>query len=119
MYVLPCFYTHICIYAYMYVYMHKHIYVYTCICTYMYPYTHVFYVCMHIYTCAYMYTYMCEFHPLENEYKFFFNVHGIFSLIEHILCHKNNSIKSRRYILPSTILSDHETLKGEVNYKNK
>jgi hypothetical protein len=58
------------------------------------------------------------FHPTSAKYTFFLAAHGTFSKIDHILGHKANLIIYKKIkIIPCT-LSDHNTLKLELNNKN-
>ena len=58
-------------------------------------------------------------HPNAEEYTFFSGAHGIFSRIEHILGHKSNLSKFRKIVIASSIFSDHNTMRLDINYKKK
>jgi hypothetical protein len=49
---------------------------------------------------------------------FFSGVHGNFSKIDHILGHKSSLSKYKKIEIITCILSDHKTLKLELNNKN-
>jgi hypothetical protein len=57
-------------------------------------------------------------HPTSAQYTFFTEAHGIFSKIDHILGHKVNPSKYKKIEIIPCILSDHNTLKLELNNKN-
>jgi hypothetical protein len=59
------------------------------------------------------------FHPTSAQYTFFSAVHGTFSKTEQILGHKANLSKYKKIEITPCILSDHNTLKLELNNKNK
>ena len=54
-----------------------------------------------------------------EEYTFFSSAHGIFSRIDHILCHKSNLRKFKKIEIVSNIFSDHNAMRLEFNYKKK
>ena len=58
------------------------------------------------------------FHPNAEEYTFFSSAHGTFSRIDHILGHKSNS-KFKKIEIISSIFSDHNTMRLDINYKKK
>ena len=58
-----------------------------------------------------------EFHLKVVEYTFFSSAHGTFSRIDHILGHKSNLSKFKKIELISSIFSDHNTMKLDINYK--
>ena len=58
------------------------------------------------------------FHP-NAEYTFFSSAHGTFSRIEHILGHKSNLSKFKRIEIVSSIFSDHNAIRLDINYKKK
>ena len=49
------------------------------------------------------------FHPNAEEYTFFSRVHGTFSRLHHIFCHKSNLSKFKKTEITSSIFSDHNT----------
>ena len=55
------------------------------------------------------------FHPNAEEYTFFFNAHGTFSRIDHILGHKSNLSKFKKIKIVSSIFSDHNTMRLDIN----
>ena len=56
------------------------------------------------------------FHPNE-EYTFFSCAHGTFSRIDHILGHKSSLSKFKKAEIVSSIFSDHNTMRLDINYK--
>ena len=58
------------------------------------------------------------FHP-NAEYTFFSSAHGTFSRIDHIVGHKSNLSKFKTIDIVSSIISDHNTMRLDINYKNK
>ena len=59
------------------------------------------------------------FHPNAEEYTFFSSAHGTFSRIDHILGHKSNLFKFKKIEIISSIFSDHNTMRLNINYKKK
>ena len=59
------------------------------------------------------------FHPNAEEYTFFSSAHGTFSRIDHILGHKSNLSKFKKIEFTSSIFSNHNTMRLDVNYKKK
>ena len=59
------------------------------------------------------------FHPNGQEYTFFSRAHGTFSRIDHILGHKSNLRKFKKIEIVSTIFYDHNTMRLDINYKEK
>ena len=59
------------------------------------------------------------FHPNSEEYIFFSSAHGTFSRIDHILSHKSNLSKFEKIEIISSIFSDHNTMRQDINYKKK
>ena len=59
------------------------------------------------------------FHPNAGEYTFFSSAHGTFSRIDHILGHKSNLRKFKKIEIISSIFSDHNTMRLDINYRNK
>uniref|UniRef100_A0A8D1FJF4 exodeoxyribonuclease III n=1 Tax=Sus scrofa TaxID=9823 RepID=A0A8D1FJF4_PIG len=55
-------------------------------------------------------------HPKKSQYTFFSSAHGIFSRIDHILGHKANFNKFRSIEIISSIFSDHNGMKLEINH---
>ena len=58
-------------------------------------------------------------HPKEAEYTFFSSAHGTFSRIDHMLGHRVSLSKFKKIEIISSIFSDHNTLRLEINYKKK
>ena len=59
------------------------------------------------------------FHPNAEEYRFFSSAHGAFSGIDHMLGHKSNVRKFKKIETISSIFSDHNTIRLDINYKKK
>ena len=59
------------------------------------------------------------FHLNAEEYTFFSSAHGTFSRIDHILGHKSNLSKFKKTEILSSIFSDHNTKRLDINYKKK
>ena len=59
------------------------------------------------------------FHPNAEEYTFFSNGHGPFSRRDHILGHKSNLSKFKKTEIVSSIFSDHNAIRLDINYKKK
>ena len=59
------------------------------------------------------------FHPNAEEYTFFSSAHGTFSRIDHIVGHKSNLCKFKKIEIVVSIFSDHNTMRLDINYKNK
>ena len=58
-------------------------------------------------------------HPKKSEYTFFSSVHGTFSRIDHILGHKANLNKFKSIEIISSIFSDHNGMKLEINHRKR
>ena len=58
-------------------------------------------------------------HPKTTEYTFFSSAHGTFSRIDHILGHKSSLCKFKKTEIISSIFSDHNTVRLEMNYREK
>ena len=58
------------------------------------------------------------FHPNAEKYTFW-SAHGTFSSIDHILGHKSNLSKFKKIEIISSIFSDHNAMRLEINYKKK
>ena len=58
------------------------------------------------------------FHPNAEEY-IFSSAHGTFSRIDHILGHKSNLSKFKKIKIMSSIFSDHNVIRLDINYKKK
>ena len=59
------------------------------------------------------------FHPNAEEYTFFLSAHGTFSRIDHILGHKSNLSKFKEIEILSSIYSNDNTMRLDINYKKK
>ena len=59
------------------------------------------------------------FHPNAEEYTFPSSAHGTFSRIDHILGHKSNLRKFKKIEIVSSIFSDHNAMRLDINYKKK
>ena len=59
------------------------------------------------------------FHPKVAEYSFFSSAHGTFSRIDHILGHKSSLGKFKKTEIISSIFSDHNAMRLEINYRKK
>ena len=57
------------------------------------------------------------FHPNAEEYTFFSSAHGAFSRIDHILGHKSNLSKFKKTEIVSSIFSNHNAMRLDINYK--
>ena len=59
------------------------------------------------------------FHPKTADYTFFSSVHGTFSRIDHILGHKSSLSKFKKIEIISSIFSEHNAMRLEMNYREK
>ena len=59
------------------------------------------------------------FHPNAEEYTFFSSAHGTFSRIDHILGHKSNFSKLKKIEIISSIFSNRNAMRLDVNYKKR
>ena len=59
------------------------------------------------------------FHLKAVEYTFFSSVHGTFSRIDHMLGHKISLSKVKKIEIISSIFSNHNAMRLEINYKKK
>ena len=59
------------------------------------------------------------FHPKTAAYAFFSNARGTFSRIDHILGHKSSLSKFKKTEIISSIFSDHNAMRLEINYREK
>ena len=59
------------------------------------------------------------FHPKTTEYNFFSSAYGTFSRIDHILGHKSSLGKFKIIEIISSIFSDHNTIRLDINYRKK
>ena len=58
------------------------------------------------------------FHP-NAEYTFLSSAHGTFSRIGHVLGHKSKLSKFKKIEIVSSIFSDHNAMRVDINYKKK
>ena len=58
-------------------------------------------------------------HLKTMEFTFFSRVHGTFSRIDHILGRKSRLGKFKKIEISSSICSDHNALRLDVNYREK
>ena len=59
------------------------------------------------------------FHPNADKYTFFSSAHGTFSRTDHILGHKSNLSKFKKIEIASSIFSNHNAMRLDINYKKK
>ena len=59
------------------------------------------------------------FHPETTEYTFFSSAHGTFSRIRHILGHKSSLGKFKKTEIVSSIFSDHNAMRLDINYRKR
>ena len=59
------------------------------------------------------------FHSKTADYTFFSSAHGTFSRIDHILGHKSSLSKFKKIERISSIFSDHNVMRLEINYREK
>ena len=59
------------------------------------------------------------FHPSAEEYTFFSSAHGTFSRIDHILGHKSSLSKFKKVEIVSSIFSNHNAMRLDINYKKR
>ena len=57
------------------------------------------------------------FHPKTTEYTFFSSAHGAFSRINHTLGHKLSLGKFKKIEIISSIFSDHNAMRLDINYR--
>ena len=57
------------------------------------------------------------FHPNTTGYTFFSRAHGTFSRIDHILGHKSSLGKFKKIEIISSIFSNHNTMRLDINYR--
>ena len=58
-------------------------------------------------------------HPKAAEYTYFSSAHGTFPRIGHILLQKSSLSKFKKIEIISSIFSNHNTLRLEINKKKK
>ena len=59
------------------------------------------------------------FHPKTADYTFFSSVHGTFSRTDHNLGYKSSHSKFKKIEIISSIFSDHNAMRLEINYRGK
>ena len=59
------------------------------------------------------------FHPKTTEYIFLSSAHGTSSRIDHILGHKSSLGKFQEIEIISSIFSDHNAMRLDINYGKK
>ena len=59
------------------------------------------------------------FHPNAEKCTFFSTAYGTFSRIDHILGHKSNLSKFKKIQIISSIFSNHNAMKLDINFKKK
>ena len=59
------------------------------------------------------------FHPKITEYTFFSSAHGTFSRIDRILGHKSSLGEFKKIEMISSIFSDHNAMRLDINYRKK
>ena len=57
------------------------------------------------------------FQPKTTEYTFFSSAHGTFARIDHILGHKSSLGKIKKIEIVSSIFSDHNSMRLDINYR--
>ena len=56
------------------------------------------------------------FHPNAEEYTFFSSAQGTFSRTDHILGHKSNLSKFKKVEILSSLFSNHNVMRLDINY---
>ena len=59
------------------------------------------------------------FHPKALNFTFFSSAHGTFSRIDYILGHKSSLGRFKKIEISSSIFSDHNAVRLDVNYRKK
>ena len=59
------------------------------------------------------------FHPNAEEYTFLLSAHRTFSRRDHILGHKSNLSKFKKMEVVSSIFSNHNAIRLDINYSKK
>ena len=59
------------------------------------------------------------FHPKTADYTFFSSAHATFSRIDHIFGHKSSLGKFKKIEIISSIFSDNNAMRLEINYRKK
>ena len=59
------------------------------------------------------------FHPNAENHTFFSSAHGTFYRIDHLLGHKSCLSKFKKVDIISSMFSDYNIIKLDINYKEK
>ena len=59
------------------------------------------------------------YHPHTMNFTFFSSAYGTLSRIDHILGHKSSLGKFKKIDIISSIFSDHNVIRLDVNYRKK
>ena len=59
------------------------------------------------------------FHPKTEDYTFFSSAHGTFSMTDHTLGHKSSLGKFNKIEIISSIFSNHNAMRLDINYREK
>ena len=59
------------------------------------------------------------FHPNTEEYTLFSSAHGTVSRVDNIVGHKSNLSKFKKIEIMSSIFSDHNAVRPDINYEKK
>ena len=59
------------------------------------------------------------FHPKSTQYTFLSSAHGTFSWIDDIFDHKSSLGKFKKIEIISSIFSDHNAMRLDINYRKK
>ena len=59
------------------------------------------------------------FHPKTTEHNFCSSAHGTFSKIDHILGHRSSLGIFKKVEIISSIISDHNAMRLDINYRKK
>ena len=59
------------------------------------------------------------FHPKTANYTFFSSAHGTLSRIHHTMGHNSSLSKFKKTEIISSIFSDHNAMRLEINYREK
>ena len=59
------------------------------------------------------------FHPKSTKYTFLSSAHGTFSRIHNVLGHKSRLGKFKKIKILSSIFSDHNAMRLDINYREK
>ena len=59
------------------------------------------------------------FHPNSEEYNFFSSTHGTFSRTDYLFVHKSNLNNFKKIEIVSSIFSDHNAMRLDINCKEK